>query len=204
MQDVLSLVAEENLRSLNSHLIVLCRVYHSGDFLGESLLQWSQAWVAFLLFLKGFNLVLWQIGEDLDIFGSVGVAHVKPELVELVGRSTLWVEPHIATLGLAKLTTIGLGNEWAGDGIGFATVDATDELGACSDVAPLVATAHLQAASLVLIEVEEVIALEQLVAELGERHTVVGIGGKALLDAVLCHHVVDGDVLANVANEVQE
>ena len=32
----------------------------------------------------------------------------------------------------------------------------------------------------------------------------VGIGGKALLHAVLSHHVVHGDVLANVADEVQE
>ena len=32
----------------------------------------------------------------------------------------------------------------------------------------------------------------------------VGIGGEALLDRVLGHHVVHGDVLANVANEVQE
>ena len=55
-----------------------------------------------------------------------------------------------------------------------------------------------------LIEVEEVVALEQLVGELGERHTVVGIGSQALLDAVLCHHVVDGDVLADVADEAQE
>ena len=131
-------------------------------------------------------------------------AHVHPELVELVGRGALGVEPHVAALGLAKLGAVGLGDQGAGDGIGLAAVHAAYELGAGGDVAPLVAAAHLQLAALGAVQVQEVVALQQLVGELGERHAVVGVGGQALLDRVLGHHVVDGDVLANVAYELQE
>ena len=55
-----------------------------------------------------------------------------------------------------------------------------------------------------LIQVQEVIALKQLIAELSERHAMVGVGSQALLHAVLSHHVVNCDVLAYVANEIQE
>ena len=55
-----------------------------------------------------------------------------------------------------------------------------------------------------LVEVEEVVALQQLVGELGERQTVASRTIQALLHALLSHHVVDGDVLANLAGEVEE
>ena len=51
---------------------------------------------------------------------------------------------------------------------------------------------------------QEVVALQQLVGELGERHALLELAVEAALDAVLGHHVVHGDALADVACEVEE
>ncbi len=63
---------------------------------------------------------------------------------------------------------------------------------------------HLQAHALLAVEVQEVIALQQLVGELGERHPFTGLATETLLHGVFCHHVVDGEVLADIADEVEE
>ena len=77
---------------------------------------------------------------------------------------------------------------------------------ACSGgyVSPLVASAHLEFAVLCLVEVEEVVPLEQLVGEFGERKAVARLAVKAFLYAFFCHHVVYGDVFADVACKVEE
>ena len=143
--------------------------------------------------------------ENLDVALGILVAHVEPELVELVGRRVACIEPYVATLGLAELRAVGLGDERAGDGegLGLGTQLAADELRAGGDVAPLVGAAQLDFAVHRLVEVQEVVALHELVGELGERHAVT-LAVEALLDRILGHHVVDGDALADVADEVQE
>ena len=55
-----------------------------------------------------------------------------------------------------------------------------------------------------LVEVQEVVSLNQLVGELGERHAVASFAGEALLYRILAHHVVYGDVLTHVADEIEE
>ena len=143
--------------------------------------------------------------ENLDVAVSILVGHIEPELVELVRGCPLRVEPDIALLGLAELLAVGLPDERAGEGVSVCLSESSaDELGSGGDVSPLVASAHLQTASLVLVEPEEVVALEELVAELGERHSFPGFIGKAHLYRVLGHHIVDRDVLSDVADEVQE
>ena len=78
-----------------------------------------------------------------------------------------------------------------------------DELCSGSDITPLVGAAHLQLAVLMLEEIEEIVALHELVAELCERHA-VAFAVETFLHRVLRHHVVDGDVLTDVADEMQE
>ena len=51
---------------------------------------------------------------------------------------------------------------------------------------------------------EEVEALEELVGEFGEAESVASLSIEALLYRLLGHHVVDGDVLADFAGEVEE
>ena len=55
-----------------------------------------------------------------------------------------------------------------------------------------------------LIQPEIVISLKKLVAELSERHSLTRLVGKAFLHGVLRHHVVDSDVLTDVADEIEE
>ena len=143
--------------------------------------------------------------EDADVTLGVLVADVEPELVELVGRGVARVEPYVAALGLAELRAVGLGDERAGDGerLGFAAQLAADQLRTGGDVAPLVGAAQLHLAVHRLVEVQEVEALYQLVGEFGERHA-VALAAETLLDRVFSHHVVDGDALADVADEFEE
>ena len=54
------------------------------------------------------------------------------------------------------------------------------------------------------VEVEEVVALQELIGELGEGKAVAGLAVEALLHAVLSHHIVDRDMLADIAHEVEE
>ena len=68
----------------------------------------------------------------------------------------------------------------------------------------MVAAAHLQLAVLRLIEVQEVVALKELIGELGERHSILCLTIEAALHTVLCHHIVDGDALANFAGKIEE
>ena len=142
-------------------------------------------------------------GEDLDVAFGVVVAHVEPELVELVGRRIARIEPYVAALGLAELGAVGLRDERAGDRIGLGAQLAADQLGAGGDVAPLVGSAQLHLAAVFLVEVHEIETLHQLVGEFGERHA-VALAVETLLDRILGHHVVDRDQLADVADEVEE
>ena len=79
---------------------------------------------------------------------------------------------------------------------------AADEVDAREDVAPLVRAADLQLAALVLVQVGVVVGLEEHVAELRVGDAV--LAGHAGLHALPGHHLVHGDVLADVAEEVEQ
>ena len=53
-------------------------------------------------------------GENLDVALCVVVADVEPELIEFIWCGAVGIEPHVATLGLAKLFAVALGDEGAG------------------------------------------------------------------------------------------
>ena len=91
-----------------------------------------------LLCFECSDFLLSEGREDLDVACCIGIIDVEPELVEGVRARTCWVKPYIATLGLAKLSTIGLSNQWADESKGFPSLSATDELSTRSDVSPLV------------------------------------------------------------------
>ena len=62
----------------------------------------------------------------------------------------------------------------------------------------------MEFAIFLLIEVQEVVSLQQLVGKFGEGEAVAGFAVEAALHAVLGHHIIDGDVLADFAGEVEE
>ena len=79
-------------------------------------------------------------------------------------------------------------------------LDPVDEVGAAREIAPLVAAAGLQHAAVLAVELEEVEALQDLVAELGVADAGVGVQPRG--DRVLLQHRADAVVLADIAQEV--
>ena len=54
------------------------------------------------------------------------------------------------------------------------------------------------------VKIQEIIALKQLIGKFGERKSVARLTIETLLHAILCHHVVNGDMFSYVAYEIQE
>ena len=79
---------------------------------------------------------------------------------------------------------------------------APDQVDAGDDVAPLVGSADLDRAAEVVVQPQVVVGLQQHVAELGERDAVLGVDPH--LDALAGEHLVDRDVLADVAQELED
>ena len=88
-----------------------------------------------------------------------------------------------------------------GDGVRLLAEAAADELDAGDDVAPLVARAGLHLDTVGLVQVPEVVGLQQHVAELGVRDAVLAVDAAA--HGVLGDHLVDREVLADVAEELE-
>ena len=149
---------------------------------------------------------LLQRGENLDVALGFFIADVEPELIELIGGGVATVEPNVSLFRLSEFLSVGFGDERAGQcvGIGVCAEFSADEFRSRGDVTPLVGTAHLQFAVFGFVEVEEVVALEQLVGELCEGESVACFSVEAFFDAVLRHHVVHGDVFSDFACEVEE
>ena len=91
-----------------------------------------------LLSLETCDLLLRQRREDLDIACRIGIIDIQPELVEGVWARALGIEPHIATLGLTELTSVGLRDQRTYQSIGLASIHTADQLRTRGDIPPLV------------------------------------------------------------------
>jgi len=125
-------------------------------------------------------------------------------LIELIRRCAFRIKPYISRFCFTEFATIGLSDKRASESKSFATIYATDKLGASGDISPLVGTAHLQAATFRFVKMKEVISLKKLVREFSERHALLCIATKTLFHRVLSHHIVDSDVLTYIADEIKE
>ena len=179
-------------------------MHHAGDFARQGLLKRAERRVFALLLSEFCDFLPGEEGEDLDVLLRVGIADIQPELVEFIGRGAGRVEPYVARFGLAEFAAVGLGDERTGQRESLAAGLAPDEFRAGGDVAPLVGSAHLQPAVPGDVQGVEVESLDQLVGEFGERHAVARFARKPFLDRILGHHIIDGDVLAHVADEIQK
>ena len=121
-------------------------------FLCEELLELPLPRIELVLGDGSLYLLFSEQCENLDIAVSILVGHIEPELVELVRGCPLRVEPDIALLGLAELLSVRFPDERAGKGVSVCLSESSaDELGSGGDVAPLVASAHLQTAAHILV-----------------------------------------------------
>ena len=197
-------LAEQHLGGLDGILVLRLAVHHHRHFAGQQFLQFAALRAGAVRFDGGFDGSAVEHREDLDIALGIQIADIQPELVELVRAGALRVEPDVALLGLAELAAVRLGDQRAGQGVGLFAQHAADQLRAGGDIAPLVGAAELQVHVAVLVEPEEIVALQQLVGELGEAHALARIAAEALLHRILAHHIVDRDKLSDIAGEVDE
>ena len=149
-----------------------------------------------------------ELGEPAQVRADVAVVGIQPVLVERERRRPLRVEPdRVARLALAELRPRRGQQQLVGEAVGrlLGAVLADlarppDELEAGGDVAPLVRAAHLQLDAHRPVQMPEVVRLKEHVAELGERQAAL----QAHLDRVLGEHVRHREVLARVAQEVDQ
>jgi len=195
-------LAEEHGGGLLRLAQAVFAVYHARDFLGQATLRGPQMRLGEGGALQRGDLVAIQQGEVLEIRHHIGIGRVEPVLVEAEGRRAPGVEPHRPGLGLAELDAGRGGDQRHGEGVGFAVSYLADQLCAGGDVAPLVAAAHLERAAVIQVQAQKVVGLQQHVAELGEGQALFALQPR--LDRVLSRHVVDGEVLADVAQELDQ
>src|SRR5690606_17608288 len=77
---------------------------------------------------------------------------------------------------------------------------AANQVGAACQVAPLVTAARLKFAVVLAVQFEEVVALQDLVAELGVTDALFRIQSRG--DGILFQHCADAEVLADFSQEI--
>ena len=122
---------------------------------------------------------------------------------ELVRAEHRRVEPDGVALGPAELLAGSIGDNRAGEHVDVHTAHLVDQVQAGGEVAPLVGAAEFQRAVVFVKQVEEVVALQHLVAELGEGDAFLRV--QAAGDRVLGEHMVPRRKLrADVTQEVDD
>ena len=179
---------------------------HYGNLLSQTLLKYTATRILLVLLYESIDSLLVKVSEDLDILLGIIIAYVQPELVESVRSSTVTVQPDVTALCLTELLTVCLGNQWASEAEALCVVTqcTVNQLSTGSHVTPLVVTTQLETHAILLILIEEVVALEQLIGELSERQAITCLTVQALLHAILRHHVVYSDMLTNHTSEIEE
>ncbi len=132
---------------------------------------------------------------------DIGVGQVDEVLIERVGRRARGIEEQRPVDALAELLAVRARDEGHRQTVDGRAGTPAHEVDAGRDVAPLIRAARLQLAVQVLVQPRVVVGLQQHVAELRERDAV--LARDAAPDRLLGEHVVDRDVLADVAQEVE-
>ena len=144
------------------------------------------------------NLLHGQEGQQTDALENIGIVHIAPVLVEVIGRSLVGVEPHGITSGLAHLVAVGVGQQCDGHAVCVLAELLADELRTAQHIAPLVVAAELHITAVVLEQVVEVVGLHNHVVELQEAQTLF----HTLFVAVGAEHIVDGEAGTDLAQQV--
>src|ERR1700735_1259692 len=92
-----------------------------------------------------------------------------------VGGGAVARQPDRAVLGLAELLAVRAEQQRPGEGVRVPAVGLPDQVDPGQDVAPLVGAADLQLDLMVPAQIEVVVGLQQLRAEVGERDAVLDV-----------------------------
>ncbi|MCY1234948.1 hypothetical protein D9M72_475470 [compost metagenome] len=149
---------------------------------------------------QSFDLVERQIGEEFEKAHHIGILGVAPELPVVVGRQAVFVDPDGAGRRLAHLDARGGRQKRRGHAEDLRALDASHQIDATHDVAPLVAAAELQPAAGAAEQFEVVDRLQDHVVELEEARVFLLLQPRP--DAVEGEHAIDGEVFADVPEHV--
>ena len=117
---------------------------HCGHLIGERLLRCSLMWRRFVQLKQRVDLLERSQAEPQQPIPHIGIIGLKPELAELVGARPLRVKPHCSCSGFPKLCAITFREQRPCQPKRRGACSASNKVNACRDVAPLVATTHLQ------------------------------------------------------------
>ena len=118
---------------------------------------------------------------------------------EIVSWQRFFIQPHRACCGLAHFGAIGGGQQRRGRAVHLGTVHSPGQFDTVDDIAPLIRTAHLEAAAISLREFPEIVGLQNHVVEFEEAERLFAV--QALFDGIKTEHPIDGEVLAYLAQE---
>ena len=194
--------SEQRTGSVNGGLGSGLAMHEAGDLPGEGLLGLALAGVGLGFLDQSFDFGLGQEGERLQQAFHLHIRAVDPELVELVRAEHRGVEPDGVALGLAELLAGSISDDRAGEHIDVHTAHLVNQVQAGGEVAPLVGAAEFQRAVVFVKQVEEVVALQHLIAELGEGDAFLGV--QAASHGVFGQHGAQAEVLADIAQEVDD
>ena len=174
----------------------------AGDLPSQGALRLTRARIGLAFLHKTFDLRLRQEREHLQQVLHLAVRAVEPELVELVWAQHSAVKPDGVAFGLAELLTLSVGDNRAGEHVHIHATYLVDQVKTGREVAPLVGSAKLKHAMVFVEQVHEVVALQHLVAELGEGNAIFRIQPTG--NGVFGEHGTQTEVLADVTQEVDD
>ena len=173
---------------------------HAGHFNGQFPLGLTATRVLLVRLHLRLDVRPRQQREELEVGLDVAVVDVVPELVEFVRRGERRIEVDRARLRLSELRARGHGHEWRHESVRFPAFHPANEIDPRGDVAPLVTASHLDGAAPVAEQVQEVVRLQQHVAEFGVGNARV----EPRFHRLLLQHDVHAEVLSHIAQEVDE
>ena len=192
---------EEYVRgSLGDSQAVLA-VDHPGHLLGQGLLGLPLLRGRRKGFGEFLDPLIAQESEDLEVADHVGIHGAHEELVEVVVGGLSLVKEDGIPLALSELLPVAVADQGEGQPVDLFSPEPADQVRPGRDISPLVSPADLKRAAVGVIEVEEIVSLEDLVAELRKGHPAVS-RLEALLDTLLRKHLGNAEVDADVTQEV--
>ena len=176
-------------------------MHKTRDLLRQRLLRNAGFGMRLHLRLQCGNLLERTHREHLEIADHVRVRRPQEVLVPVKNRRHLSVQEKRIAFRFAELLAGRVQEERKRQSVGGLAAHAVDEIGAGRDVAPLVSPADLHLATIVVIKVEKVVALQDLIGEFRKRESSFG-GFQALLHRFLRQHLRHAEVDRDVAQEL--
>ena len=145
------------------------------------------------------HLIHRQLGKQRQEAFDVAIVHIAPELPEAVGRQAIGVQPHRTVGRLAHLLAVAGSQQRHGQAVQVQPGATSPEIDPVDDVGPLVGAADLQGAAVAARKLDEVVGLQQDVAEFEEGQRVL----QARADRVEREHAVDAEVAPDRRQEIE-